>query len=158
MPATRAIEIRAAQPSDLSTLLEFEQGVIAAERPHASDLKETEISYYDLEGIISSRQSKLLVAEVDAELIGSGFVRIECSKAYHKSEQHGYLGFMYVAANWRGNGVNKCILDELINWGQARGIVDYKLDVYAGNQAAIRAYEKRGFAANLLEMTLESSS
>ena len=39
---------REATLKDLHTLLEFEQGIIAAERPFDGTLKEGEIHYYDL--------------------------------------------------------------------------------------------------------------
>lgn len=43
------IYIRKAQLSDLATLLEFEQGIITAERPYDPTLKEEKIHYYDIE-------------------------------------------------------------------------------------------------------------
>ena len=41
--------VREATPDDLPILLEFEQGVIEAERPMDSGLKEGPINYYDIE-------------------------------------------------------------------------------------------------------------
>ncbi len=166
MQLEQNVSIRAAQGKDLPTLIEFEQGVVSAERPHAFDLKEAGVVYYDLPALLNSCDAELIVAELseandganeesDGELIACGYVRIDPSKPYHKSEQHGYLGFMYVAPKWRGRGINKRILDELISWGSNRGVHVYKLDVYSGNQSAIRAYEKMGFTSNLLEMALD---
>ena len=43
-----SIHIRKALLSDLATLLEFEQGIIAAERPYDPTLKKEKIQYYNI--------------------------------------------------------------------------------------------------------------
>jgi hypothetical protein len=48
----RAVEIREATLKDIPILLQFEQGVISAERPFDSTLGKGEIHYYDLEMMI----------------------------------------------------------------------------------------------------------
>lgn len=149
------IHIRSAKEDDLPALLDFEQGVVAAERPHALNLADSNIRYYDLPALIDSADAELLVAEVNSVPVACGYARIEMSKPYKKSERHCYLGFMYVAPDWRGHGLNKMILDKLISWSEAQGITVFMLDVYAGNEPAIRAYEKAGFKPNLLEMVLD---
>ncbi len=52
---------------------------------------------------------ELLVAEIDRELIGSGYARIERSKPYFQYAWHTYLGFMYVVPEHRGKGISKKI-------------------------------------------------
>jgi len=70
------IIIRPATFADMDTLLRFEQGVITAERPFDSTLKDEHINYYDLVGMIERPDIELLVAELNGELIGSGYARI----------------------------------------------------------------------------------
>lgn len=53
-------------------------------------------------------------------------------------------------------GINKIILDKLINWAKVKGITDFYLDVYSENQSAIRAYQKAGFSSSMLEMKMST--
>lgn len=147
--------VRHAKIEEIETLLEFEQGIVAAERPFDSTLKDGEIHYYDLAKLIESSLSAVFVAELDGELIGSGYALEKEAKDYLKHEKYAHLGFMYVKQEHRGKGVNQKILDALINWAKERGLTEVRLEVYSVNQSAIKAYEKAGFTPNLLEMRLE---
>ena len=151
----RETKVRAATTDDLLQLLEFEQGVITAERPYADNLKEDHITYYDLEALLTSEEAQLIVAEKDGKLVGAGYAKILQAKPYKKFSCYAYLGFMYVDPNSRGKGINKMIIEELTLWAKARDIKEMILDVYDGNEAAIRAYEKVGFKKNLVEMRVE---
>jgi GNAT superfamily N-acetyltransferase len=147
--------IRPATINDLETLYRFEQGVVLAERPFDSTLKNEKIHYYDIEGMIVAPHIELLVAVYNNQLIGSGYARIESAKPYLKHKQHAYLGFMYVEPAFRGKGVNKLIMEELVQWAKEKGITEFRLDVYNDNQPAITAYEKVGFKKHLIEMRME---
>ena len=149
----REIVVRPAAPTDLGVLLKFEQAMIEAERPFDSTIRtEGDVRYYDLEALISSTDAEIVVAEIDSEIIGSGYARIESSKAYLNHRQHSYLGFMYVVPEHRGKGVNKRIVEVLESWSAARGVSAVQLEVYVENAAAIRAYEKSGYTRHILEM------
>ncbi len=151
----KEISIRPARKEDLPTLLEFEQGVITAERPMAvATLKETKISYYDIAAMIDPPDVEILVAELDGQIVGSGYARIVDSKPYLKHAQHSYLGFMFVPIEHRGKGINKLIIDRLKKWTLSKNIYEMRLEVYHNNPAAIRAYEKAGFSKNLIEMRI----
>lgn len=138
--------------ADLPTLFEFEQGVIAAERPFDPTLKSGQIHYYDIEKMIAAPDVELLVAEINNEVVGSGYARIENAKPFLQHNRHAYLGFMYIMPQWRGNGINKKILDKLTEWVQQHNITELRLDVYQPNIAAIKAYEKAGFTKHMIEM------
>lgn len=147
------IIIRKATQADLPILLEFEQGVIQAERPFDKTLREgDDLQYYDLKGMIDAAHVQLLVAAAGTELVGSGYARIETSKSYLRHKQHAYLGFMFVRADFRGYGVNKLIIDNLKGWCKEKGITEMRLDVYDQNLAALKAYEKVGFKKHMIEM------
>ncbi len=145
------ITIRKAVPSDLDTLLRFEQGVIAAERPFDPTIKEGSIHYYDLKGMLKAPDVELLVAELGQTLVGSGYARIEAARHYLKHPIHAYLGFMYVEPAHRGKGINR-ILSALADWARSRNITELRLDVYCENANAIRAYEKAGFTRHMFAM------
>lgn len=146
--------IRKATLNDLNTLLIFEQGIIASERPFDSTLKSGHIHYYDIKKMITARDVELVVAELDNELIGCGYARIENAKPYLQHAQHAYLGFMYVSPQHRGKGVNKKIIAALAAWSAAENITELRLDVYQHNEAAIKAYEKSGFTKHMVAMRM----
>lgn len=148
------IQVRTARLEDLDTLLQFEQGVITAERPFDETLKEGHIHYYNLKAMIESPGTEVVLAEVDGEVAGSGYARIEDSKPYNQHTRHAYLGFMYVPPQHRGKGINGKIIEALKSWAVSKGITELRLDVYHGNEAAIKAYEKAGFSKLLVNMRL----
>ena len=148
------IIVRTAVEEDLQTLLEFEQGVIRAERPFDPTLKPGKINYYDLKEMIESPHVELMVALSGNEIVGSGYARIENAKHYLQHRQHAYLGFMYVKPEFRGKGVNQKIIEGLKQWSLKQGLTEMRLDVYEGNLPAIKAYERVGFSRHLIEMRL----
>lgn len=146
------IIIRSAIKNDLEMLLQFEQGVIQAERPFDTTLKQDPISYYALAEMIATSDAEIAVAELDNQLIGSGFARIENAKPYSQHKQHSYLGFMYVVPEHRGKGINKLIIDYLEAWTRSKQVYEMRLDVYADNLSAVKAYEKNGYSNHMIEM------
>ncbi|MGG9962845.1 GNAT family N-acetyltransferase [Ferruginibacter sp. SUN106] len=152
------IIVRKATLDDMDTLLLFEQGVIAAERPFDITLKNDPIRYYDIEKMITAAHVELLVATLNSTIIGSGYARIENAKPFLRYEQYAYLGFMYVLPEYRGKGVNKLIIDALAGWSASKNITELRLEVYQNNEPAIKAYEKTGFTKLLVEMRMEIKS
>lgn len=146
------IIVRAATLADLDTLLIFEQGVIEAERPFDVTLKREDTRYYDMQAMISAPNIRLVVAELDGELVASGYARIEESKPYLKHDQHAYMGFMYTVPEHRGKGFNREIIEALENWALSQGVTEMRLEVYVENVGAIKAYEKVGFSGSILKM------
>ena len=149
-----ALITRKATIEDLPILLQFEQGVIDYERDFDPTLKEKDAIYYDLAAFIRADHVEVLVVEKDQQIIGSGYSRIEKATDYLKHDEYAYLGFMYVAPEFRGQGVNKLIMDGLFEWTKQQGVHEVRLDVYAENAGAIRAYEKVGFGSHLINMRM----
>lgn len=151
------ILIRKATSLDLEALLIFEQGVIAAERPFDVTLKEGHINYYNLKEMIGLANNEIIVvAELNKEIIASGYARIENSKPYLSHDKHAYLGFMYVSPTHRGKGIIKLIIEFLKDWAVSKNIHELRLDVYFENISAIQAYEKFGFSKHMVEMRLRT--
>ena len=147
------IVIRSATPVDLGVLLAFEQAMIEAERPFDDTIRSgSDVRYYDLEGLIASDDAEVVVAKIGDKIVASGYARIESSKAYLIHRHYCYLGFMYVVPEHRGKGMNGRILEVLEAWAASKGIFELRLEVYFENTAAIRAYEKKGYARHVLEM------
>lgn len=150
--------VRKATLEDVPTLLEFEQGVITAERPFDPTIKPGDVTYYDIPDLITHVNSDVFVVEIDQQIVASGYVKIKPDRHYLNHEQQGYLGFMFVDPEHRGKQLNKLIVDELLAWCKSRDIFEIRLDVYQSNFAAIRAYEKVGFKKHMINMRLNIES
>ena len=148
-------KVRKATLTDLPTLLEFEQGVINAERPMDPTIKDGDINYYDIPELITSSKSDVFVVELDNKIVASGYAKIKGDRHYLKHSKIGYLGFMFVPKDHRGKGINKLIVDVLLKWCKERDIFEIRLDVYDENPSAIRAYEKVGFKKHMISMRLD---
>ena len=149
------ISIRTANLNDLETLLEFEQGVIKAERPMDSFLKEGTLSYYNITELITAKNSHLIVAVTNKELVGSGYLKIEDSNHYHKNPKHGYIGFIFVKPTFRGQRISNLILKSLKKWGEEKGLKELRLDVYSKNTDALKSYNRFGFTKGLVNMKID---
>lgn len=148
------ITTREATLADMAALLQFEQGVIEAERLFDPTIKPHPTKYYDLELMISAPHIHLVVAELNGEPIGSGYARIQDSRLFLSPPQHCYLGFMYVLPQHRGKGVNNRIMQALKDWSVSKGITELQLEVYYENTAAVKAYEKSGFSKSMIQMRM----
>ena len=152
------LHIRPATKEDLPVLLEFEQGLIAAERPMDPSIRRERVHYYDLEEFLKDPDRCLLVGELDGQLVSCGYAKILPDRPYLKHSHYAYLGFMFVPESERGNGYNGQLLEGLVDWCHNRGIHEIRLDVYTVNHAAISAYSKSGFKPYLLNMRYEDQN
>ena len=148
------IRVRRATPEDLEILLQFEQGVIHAERPFDPTLKNDVIFYYDIRQFINSSTTEIVVAVKNDQIVGSGYASIRQAAPYFKHGPYAYLGFMYVDPAHRGEGINQMIMNALFTWVRSKNISELRLNVYEENAAAIRAYEKVGFNKHMVEMRM----
>jgi len=149
------VKIRTATLDDMDLLLEFEQGVIKAERPFDVTLGADPITYYNLEELILSNDASLVVAEIKGKIIGSGYALLKPARHYLNHEFYSYLGFMFTLPEYRGMGVNTKIIENLKQWSYSKGFKELRLTVYDENHGAIRAYEKAGFKKHIIEMRLQ---
>ncbi|MBT8299024.1 MAG: GNAT family N-acetyltransferase [Maribacter sp.] len=149
------ITIRAATLKDIGILLQFEQGVIHAERPFDVTLGADPITYYDLRQLIRSEDASLVVAEIEGKIVGSGYALVKSARHYLNHKYYSYLGFMFTLPAYRGMGVNTKIIEKLKQWSYAKGLHEIRLTVYDENHKAIKAYEKVGFKKHIIEMRLE---
>ena len=108
-----------------------------------------------MEDYIKRKDVHVLIAKIDTKIVGSGYAMIKNSASYKKPDQYAYLGFMYVASEHRGKGINGIITEHLIDWVKAQNIMEIQLDVYAKNTSAIKAYTKVGFIPDLLKMRMK---
>ena len=147
------IKIRKATLEDLPVLLNFEQQLIAVERPMDISLEQhKKINYYNIKTFIESQSAELYVATLDNEIIASGYGLIKQNPPHFSHNKYGYIGFIFVKDEHRGQGIIKLIFNAIFNWFKSKNIIEVKLTVYEENPSAIKAYEKLGFKKNLIEM------
>jgi RimJ/RimL family protein N-acetyltransferase len=151
----KEILFRKANEGDMETLLQFEQGIIATERPFDPTLRPGHIHYYDLQKMLHAENTVIIVAELDHRIIASGYATIRDSESYLRHDKHAYLGFMYVVPEHRGKGINKGIIESLIKWATSKNMTEIRLQVYDQNSAATRAYEKIGFSKYMIQMRMD---
>ena len=154
---THQIIVRPATLEDLPILLQFEQGIIEAERPFDPTMQEGELHHHDLPAIISSPDAELLVAEFDERIVGCGYAQIRDAETYVRHTQYCYVGLIFVLREYRGMGINQAIIEALKDWSRARNIFEMRLQVYDSNVRAKRAYEKTGFVPHMLVMRVDLS-
>ncbi|SDR05746.1 GNAT family N-acetyltransferase [Flagellimonas zhangzhouensis] len=151
---TPKIQVRSANLKDLPILLQYEQGVVTAERPFDPTIQKGPVNYYDLEALIQDEESCVAVAEVDGKVVASGFALVKKARHYLDHEDYAYFGFMYTDEAFRGQGLNALIIDFLKDWAYDKGLKEIRLTVYCDNIPAIKAYEKVGFKKHMVEMRL----
>ena len=149
------IKIRKAGENDLKVLLEFEQEIIKAERLFDNSLKECETHYYNFGDLLLSPKAKVLVVEIENEIIGSGYATIKVADPFLKHREFAYIGLMYVKPQHRRQGINQQVLNRLKEWAIEMGVTEIRLVVYDDNIHAKNAYKKAGFKAHVLEMRME---
>ncbi|MFD1616395.1 GNAT family N-acetyltransferase [Gelatiniphilus marinus] len=147
--------VRKASLKDLPVLLEFEQGVIEAERPFDPTIKTGHITYYNITELITSDKSEVFVVEIGNDIVASGYAKIKQDRPYLKHKEQGYLGFMFVSEKHRGKQLNQLIIDALLKWCKTQNVLEIRLDVYEDNIPAINAYQKVGFKKHMINMRLD---
>ena len=148
------LRIRDARPSDIPQLLQFEQELVKAERPFDPTIRPDPVSYYDLREYVTSDMVKVVVAEVDGKIVSSGYAYEKEARPYLDHATYAHLGFMYTVPEYRGRGINKKLIDVLLDWARSNELTEVRLTVYDDNTSAIKAYEKVGFTNHLQEMRL----
>ena len=152
------ITIRKATIEDLPVLLEFEQGVLRAERPMDRTLKLNNTYYYDIPNLIEDPSVELVIAEFKGVVAGCGYAKIKNARDCFQFDQFSYLGFMFTKEIFRGKGVNHSIMNYLYNWSLSKGIYEVRLEVYPTNIPAIKAYEKSGMNCSMQTMRIDLRS
>ncbi|MDH3698079.1 MAG: GNAT family N-acetyltransferase [Flavobacteriaceae bacterium] len=148
------IQIREATPEDLAALLSLEQRLIQAERPFDPTIRQPPVVYYNLANLLKTDTFYVLVAEHDGQIVSCGYGTTKEARPYLDHAHYAYLGFMFTLEEYRGKGINKLIVDALVEWAKIKGLKEIRLTVYQDNIPAIKAYEKAGFVKHLIEMRI----
>jgi len=146
--------LRDAILEDLPVLQKFEQEIIVAERPFDPTIRPDPVNYYDLADYVERDDVKVVVAEINGNLVASGYALTKKARHYLDHEEYAYLGFMYTKPDYRGQGIIQKIIDVLKEWAKEQGLNEVRLTVYQDNLPAIKAYEKSGLKSHINEMRM----
>jgi RimJ/RimL family protein N-acetyltransferase len=83
-----------------------------------------------------------LVAEAERKIVGT----LTCGGGTLKADHHMTALGVYVAKEWRDQGIGAGLMKRCVEWAKASPVVErVELEVYAQNARAIHLYEKFGF-------------
>lgn len=141
------IIIREARPDDAAALLAYirpvfaEPGINLITAPDEFQLTVDGEARFVAE-LADAANSLYLVAESDGVIIG----QLTLQGGKRRSIRHVATLGITIAADWRGQGVGRRLMEEAIAYARDSSIIKrIELHVFARNQPAIRLYEQCGF-------------
>ena len=100
-------------------------------------------------------ESVIFVAERHGQIAGYVYAAIEPLSWKDLRAEAGYIHDLLVVDDARRLGVGEALLDQAIAWVAERRMPRVLLGTAAQNETARRLFERRGFRATMVEMTLE---
>jgi GNAT superfamily N-acetyltransferase len=104
---------------------------------------------------LRDRRSVVLVAERDGSIVGYVFAAIEPLSWKDLRDECGFIHDLLVSDEARRSGVGEALLNAAIAWLRDQNMPRVVLATAAQNDNARRLFERRGFRATMIEMTLE---
>jgi len=89
-----------------------------------------------------ARRARVVIAELGGELVGFCIVHVETVER----EEVGYVVTLDVALAWRRQGLAGMLMERGEAEAREAGCSSMALHVFTGNEAAIRFYERMGYA------------
>ncbi len=127
-PSGVNVHIRPLRPEDIPALARLEREIFSVPWSQRA-----------FEELLEHDYSLYLVAEEDGIPVGCAGLTV--------LDNEGDIDKVMVEERLRGQGIGRLLLQRLLEEGGRRGITEFTLEVRAGNQAAVRLYEKLGFVA-----------
>ncbi len=139
--------IRIVTVEDAASIIALQKRVIEEANFLVTTLEEFQISVEEEKEWITARLENdreiFLVAEMDVELVG---MLVFQSPQRKRLSHTGTFG-MLVDKRYRGQGIGKALIEELLSWAkQNPHIQKVSLSVFATNEPAIALYKKMGFS------------
>ena len=154
------IKIRFATEKDVDDIMKL---LLQVHRVHSSirsdifKVGSTKYSADELKGIIADKNSPIVVAvDKDDRVLGYSFLQIVEIKNNRSlvDTKYIYIDDLCVDEGSRGKGIAKSILEEVKNYSKKLGCNSLRLNVWKGNDNALRFYEKMGFVELKREMEI----
>jgi RimJ/RimL family protein N-acetyltransferase len=153
-PATgsrRPVRIRAATPADGRALAGLMAGVYAEDRWFVGDGPPSGEALARRLRALDPRRELYLVAEAGVGAEGRLAGWIELHRYAPRRLEHVASLTIAVAAGLRRRGIGRRLLRAVLPWARRVGVRKIRLDVRAGNEAAIALYEAEGYVVEGVE-------
>ncbi len=139
--------IRAAAPSDARALAALMATIYGEGRWFVGDMgPRSETLARQLRGMDPAREI-VLVAEAAGDLVGW----IEVRRYLPTRMEHVASLTIAVAPRARGRGIGRRLLRAIVPWARRVGVRKLRLDVRAGNEAALALYRREGYVVEGVE-------
>ncbi|MEA5618375.1 GNAT family N-acetyltransferase [Cronbergia sp. UHCC 0137] len=152
-----AITIRQATPDDHQFIIKYAMKLINQHCNYNSlrfvtleDHQEQISDFFVKE--ITNPKSIILIVEVENEIVGYSFTRLEEKSLVNISESAAWLHDIYIDESVRGLGAGKLLLNASIDAGKQLGSQVLMLQVAAQNEYAKKLFEANGFNVATYEM------
>ena len=161
MPAPSDVLIRRAEARDLPEVGELGAALMRAH--HAFDaLRFLEPAAGDnagysrfLSSLLDEDGAAVFVAERQRRVVGYVYAAIEPLSWKDLRDECGWIHDLLVVDEARRGGVGEALLNGAIEWLREKHMPCVMLGTAAQNASAQRLFERRGFRATMIEMTLE---
>jgi len=151
------MEIRQATLDDLDAIAELKLRAKACEREHSTSLRpiaecrERYLSY--LRTDLSSDNRAVFVALEGGEPVGIITGRIYGTLLIRVHRKQGHVSSLFVAPEHRKQGAAGRLIEALLDWFRERDVLEIRLAVHSGNEAARKLLSACGFEEYAVEMT-----
>ena len=141
------MRIRQLEPHEWALIRELRLRALADSpdafaRTLAEALGENDAYWVKLAGSVTQPDGQvMLVAETEGRPVGLAFGLFDRERA-----TTGHVAGMWVDPEARGRGVGRALLESVIAWARSLALDRLELWVTKGNGAAVRLYERAGFA------------
>lgn len=141
------MEIRPATVNDINRILDLLSQVLeihAKLRPDLFVSGTTKYSKEDLEAILKDTNKPIFVATIDHYVVGYAMcqIRIPTSNMYPVKIFH--LDDLCVDEKYRKQGIGKSLYQKVVETAKENNCYEVTLNVWPGNDAALKFYEKMG--------------
>ena len=106
----------------------------------------------EVSGSLKNKNTIVLLAKLNKKIIGYCVGGVESAPSYAPKIKIGYIYTVIISNEYRGKGVGKKILDELMQWFNEKNIKNIELEVDARNKLGIDFWKNNNFFTYRLKM------
>jgi GNAT superfamily N-acetyltransferase len=154
----KEILIRKAHPEELKIIQDLNHQLFLFDYERDPDLN---VQWpYEKDGeeyfrkMIDGEIGVCFVAEVEGKVVGYLAGCGELETPSYRPVKRAELENMFVIEEYRGAGVGTKLANEFIDWSHSKGVQHIFVSAYAGNERAIKFYQKAGFKPYAFELEI----
>ena len=141
------MEIRPATVNDINRILDLLSQVLeihAKLRPDLFVSGTTKYSKEDLEAILKDTNKPIFVATIDHYVVGYAMCQIRIPTSNMHQVKIFHLDDLWVDEKYRKQGIGKSLYQKVVETAKENNCYEVTLNVWPGNDAALKFYEKMG--------------